>query len=86
LMILSATLGIFGIVMGLLVILIHMASLRSFGVCYISPFTPMKLKDYSHSVFKLPLRFSTTRPSFIQENNPTRVNKASKSKPPKDDS
>jgi len=86
LMILAATLGIFGIVMGLLVILIHMASLRSFGVCYITPFAPISLKDYAYSIFKLPLRYSQTRPSFIQDNNPTRVSKTSMSKPPKNDS
>lgn len=82
LMIMAASLGMFGIIMGILTILIHMASLRSYGVCYLSPFTPMKIKDWKREVFNLSYRFADTRPSYIQENNIVRANKNSLSNPP----
>jgi spore germination protein KA len=46
--IIAGILGAFGIIMGLLVLLIHLASLRSFGTPYLSPlspFMPTDLKD-----------------------------------------
>jgi spore germination protein KA len=72
-MILAATIGIYGIIMGLLVLLIHMASLRSVGVPYLSPSGPLNIKDWKNSIFKLPLWIATKRPSFIQKNNVKRV-------------
>lgn len=47
-MLLAATLGLFGVMAGILAILIHLAGLRSFGVPYLSslsPFHPGDLKD-----------------------------------------
>lgn len=48
LMILTATLGFYGLMLGGLFILIHICSLRSFGIPYLSPLAPIngsKLKD-----------------------------------------
>ncbi len=46
--ILSGTLGIYGLIIGLIAIIVHLSSLRSFGLPYlepISPFQPSGLKD-----------------------------------------
>ncbi len=72
-MLLAAVFGIYGIIMGILVLLIHLASLRSFGVPYLSPFTPVSFKDLKDSVIMTPLWTMKKRPSFIQKNNPTRM-------------
>ncbi|MFA9458631.1 spore germination protein [Halalkalibacter sp. AB-rgal2] len=48
LMFLAATLGGFGIMVGLLLILLHLSSLRSLGIPYLAPFAPLrpnKLRD-----------------------------------------
>ncbi len=38
---LAGTLGLLGIMMGIMIIIIHLATLRSFGVPYLSPMAPM---------------------------------------------
>lgn len=69
LMILAAALGLFGIMSGLFFLLIHMLSLRSFGVPYmtpIAPFVPSNLKD---TVVRVPWWMMVTRPRLFAKNN-----------------
>lgn len=47
---LAGILGAFGITIGLLAILIHLTSLRSFGVPILSPITPMDLRGLAQDV------------------------------------
>ena len=68
-MFLAAVLGMFGIVMALLFLLVHLVSLRSFGATYFSPFAPLNVDGLKNEVFKLPYWTSTRRPSYIQHNN-----------------
>ena len=84
-MILSATLGIFGLIMGLLIILIHMASLRTYGVPYLSPLAPLTLEDWKSIVLRFPEWALRKRPSFIQHNNLTREKEGLMPKPPSND-
>ncbi len=72
-MILGASMGLFGIVMGGLTLLIYMVSIRSFGVPYMSPFSPSGKGDWQAMLLRLPLRFAPQRPTAIQKNNVTRV-------------
>ena len=77
-MIAAATLGIFGIIMGILALLIHMSSLRSAGVPYLSPFAPLSAKDLKDTFIMAPVKFMLTRPLFIQRSNAVRMDKAAK--------
>lgn len=71
--ILSGFLGAFGITIGLLVILVHMASLRSFGVPFLSPITPMALRDLGQDVLiRAPRWAMFTRPKVIGGQNRVR--------------
>jgi len=48
LMILAGTMGLFGVLLGIIALLVHMSKLRSFGVPYLSPLAPLHkggLKD-----------------------------------------
>lgn len=74
LMVLAAALGLFGIMSGLFFLLIHMLSLRSFGVPYmapIAPFIPSNLKD---TVVRVPWWMMVTRPRLFAKNNYVRQN------------
>ncbi len=74
LMLLAAALGLFGIMSGLFFLLIHMLSLRSFGVPYmtpIAPFVPSNLKD---TVVRVPWWMMVTRPRLFAKNNYVRQN------------
>lgn len=65
----SMFLGIFGFVSGLLVLLIHLASLDSFGIPYMMPFTASEVNggnDRKDGFFRRPLRSMDRRPVFTK--------------------
>jgi spore germination protein len=57
--------GIFGILFCLLILVGHLANLRSFGVPYLSPLAPFSLKDLLDSVIRAPLWQMKDRPSYL---------------------
>ncbi|WP_211747365.1 spore germination protein [Paenibacillus sp. Marseille-Q4541] len=63
--VLAATFGLYGIVLGLIVLLAHMNSLRSFGVPYMSPFSPFVLDQQKDSILRLPTSLMKKRPRAI---------------------
>ncbi len=55
-MVAGVTLGLFGVVMYVLFILIHLAKLRSFGVSYLSPAAPLHIKQ-AQRLMRIPFRW-----------------------------
>ncbi|SDP22709.1 spore germination protein KA [Paenibacillus sp. yr247] len=53
-MVLAGVLGLFGITCGILILLAHLVSLRSFGVRYFFPISPMSPKDWKDTLFRVP--------------------------------
>jgi len=80
-MILAATFGLFGIMMGLIIMVAHLASLRSFGVPYLSPMAPFIPQDQKDVLFRLPIWKMISRPHYISESDQKRENTPSP-KPP----
>ena len=74
-MILASTLGLFGIMAGFLVILVHMCSLRSFGVPYMSPFAPYHRSGMRDALVRLPWWAMQRRPDELAKANPFRMKK-----------
>lgn len=72
LLILAATFGLYGIMIGIILILGHMCSLRSFGVPYLAPFAPTMKKELKDSLVRAPLWFMHSRPKSITWNNSER--------------
>lgn len=68
-MILGGVLGIYGIYMGILVLLINMCRLRTFGVPYLSPLFPIDISSLKDSIIRLPRWRMVTRPDFISQKN-----------------
>ncbi|MFZ5353797.1 MAG: spore germination protein [Bacillota bacterium] len=68
-MVLAGVLGIFGVIIGILILLIHLTSLRSIGVPYMAPLTPMDFAGMKDAILKFPERLLKRRPDFIQKNN-----------------
>lgn len=62
LLVMGATFGGFGITMGLLGALVHMASLESFGYPYLSPTVPFDLEDSKDAVLRAPIWMMLSRP------------------------
>lgn len=66
---LGAFFGLYGVMLGLLALLIHLASLKSFSVNYLSPLAPLKLKDLKDVIVRFPWWSMKKRPSFASNNN-----------------
>jgi spore germination protein KA len=65
LIILSAVFGAYGIALGLLVIVIHLARLESFSVPYMSPYAPFRFSDMKDALLRMPLWKLDKRPVSI---------------------
>ncbi len=61
-LILAGTFGLFGIAMGLLVLVLHLTTLRSFGQPYLAPISPFRPGDVKDALVRLPAWRMFTRP------------------------
>ena len=70
LILLAAFLGIYGLVLGTLTVLIHLASLKSFGIPYLMPYVAVKAdgsEDLQDGILRKPLTGLKKRPIFAQK-------------------
>lgn len=81
-MVLAATLGLYGVICGVLVILVHLATLRSFGVPYLSPAAPLVTGDLKDMAVRVPWWAMLRRPRLIGMKNPQREAEGLKPTPP----
>lgn len=51
---LAATVGLYGIFIGIGILLVHLCSLKSFGAYYMAPFAPFNMSDQKDSLLRLP--------------------------------
>lgn len=65
LMVLAATLGLYGVALGFIIVNIHLVSLKSFGFDYMSPYAPFVPQDTKDSIIRLPSHFLWRRPIGI---------------------
>ncbi|WP_416435144.1 spore germination protein [Priestia megaterium] len=66
-MILASFFGLYGIGLGVIMLVAHTCSLRSFGIPYLAPFAPIILADQKDSIFRLPLPFLSKRPRLVSQ-------------------
>ncbi|RAP77564.1 spore germination protein [Paenibacillus montanisoli] len=62
LMILAATFGFIGIVLGLSVLFMHLCALESFGTPYFAPWSTGRWADFKDTIFRFPLWLMDKRP------------------------
>lgn len=73
---LCAWLGFFGMLVGLLAVLIHLSHLKSFGIPYLMPFVGADLTDYEDErdfIWRQPLRKLTKRPIYARRDRRTKL-------------
>ena len=68
-LILGSTMGIYGIIAGAFVMLIHATSLRSFGVPYMSPISPVNRRGLKDFIIRFPLWTRHTGGQFFSDRN-----------------
>lgn len=81
-MILAATFGLYGIILGLIVMVLHLNSIRSFGLPYLAPNAPFILQDQKDNIIRMPHWSLLKRPRLISKNDTDR-GEVSTPKPPR---
>lgn len=66
-LILASTFGLFGIALGLITMILHLTSLRSFGIPYLYPMAPFNLEDQKDSLVRFPHKAMFKRPALINK-------------------
>ncbi len=73
LIILAGMFGLYGVMVGLILIVNHLLSLKSFGVPYISPLVPGSFQGMKDTVIRGPLWWRKKRPSQLHPPNKQRL-------------
>nr|WP_083611929.1 spore germination protein [Paenibacillus sp. P32E] len=61
--VLAGFIGLYGILCGVFIVVMHLASLRSFGMPYMSPIAPYQSNNLKDSLFRFPWPLLKTRPA-----------------------
>jgi spore germination protein len=69
----SAIFGFYGIFFCLMILIGHLASLRSFGVPYLSPLGPLSVGDLKDVIMRSPLWSMKDRPAFMPVQDASRM-------------
>jgi len=85
LMLLAGLLGLFGVMFGIIMITIHMASIRSLGVPYLASVAPVHLSDLKDVLVRAPWWAMDERPAEVSKINRRRQAPNLKPKPPQDE-
>jgi spore germination protein len=72
LIIASAIVGLYGIMIGLILALIHLTRLTSFGIAYLSPMTNANENDFKDMFLRLPLKYFKNRPEYMNTGDKVR--------------
>lgn len=62
----ASIIGLYGIVLGLIIILIHLVKLKSFGIPYLSPLVHPHKKDFKDVFIRAPFRTFKNRPEYME--------------------
>jgi spore germination protein KA len=73
-MIAAAVLGLYGIMMLIILIFIHLCSMKSFGVSYMAPFAPSQWVDMKDTLARPPFFWMRKRPEFFNPGDVERSN------------
>ncbi len=84
LLVLTSVLGLFGVFSGLILLLLHASSLRSFGIPFLAPFAPVGMHELSDTVVRLPWWAKIRRATFVGDRKPQRMKEGLRPKKPKD--
>lgn len=71
-LLLAAVFGLFGIALGLIVMVLHLCSLRSFGIPYLYPMGPFNLGDQGDTIIRSRHRKMVTRLHLVNQNDVVR--------------
>jgi spore germination protein KA len=82
LILLASMFGLYGMVLGLIMMVAHLASLRSFGVPYLAPVAPFIIEDMDDVFVRFPIWGMKTRPKYLETKAPLKNPKSKTPTPP----
>lgn len=62
----AAIVGLYGIVLSLILLLIHLVKLNSFGVPYLAPVVNPDINDFKDVYIRMPFNYFKTRPGYMK--------------------
>lgn len=74
-MIAASVFGLYGIILTLIMICIHLSRLQSFGVPYLTPLSPGFYRDWRDMIIRAPNTMLSKRPQFMQTKDDSRMGK-----------
>lgn len=80
-LILAGSFGLFGVMIGLIALALHLCHLRSFGIPYMAPFAPIIPSDHKDAIIRLPHWMMIKRPKLLNKNNMIRQQHNEEDKP-----
>ncbi|CAM4371188.1 spore germination protein [Paenibacillus tarimensis] len=82
LIVLGGVFGLYGVFLGLMVMVGHLCGLRSFGVPYLAPIAPFIMKDQKDIFIRLPVWASKLRPQMLKPDSAVKQQESESPSPP----
>lgn len=73
-MLAASVFGLYGIILGYIMINIHFVNLKSFGIPYSTPFAPLYLQDWKDVILRAPVSYLKDRPRMLLTRDKKRLN------------
>lgn len=77
----SAVMGFYGLILGIIMMFVHLCSLRSFGVPYMSPLAPFSSQGVKDALFRVPWWADEKRPESVSKEDKVRQGKDQRPEP-----
>ncbi|MGO4548118.1 spore germination protein [Paenibacillus sp. 2TAB23] len=66
----ASILGMYGFILSLILFVIYLTTIQSYGVPYLAPVAPLNIKQLAVSILKLPFRLNRRRPDYLHTQKP----------------
>ncbi|MDD9265566.1 spore germination protein [Paenibacillus sp. GCM10023248] len=84
-MILAASLGLYGVILCIILIYLHLVTLRSFGTSYLTPTAPIAFSDWKDVLIRVPMWMMKKRPTIYGSEGGQRLRYRPRPQIPEDD-
>ncbi|CQR54676.1 spore germination protein [Paenibacillus riograndensis] len=74
-MIIAAIYGLYGVILAFIFLGAHMVQIKSFGVPYMSPLAPIRLRDQQDTLVRVPFKYQKKRPIMLKTQDETSANR-----------
>lgn len=65
-MILASILGLYGVILGFIMTITHLVTLKSFGIDYFTPQAPIRISEWRDYILRLPIQTQKYRPESLE--------------------